>query len=98
MTLEQKLYDIFERRLHALESGISVASESARQIILKQDWNNIIDSLEDVERIGLLMSMITQKSPDHVHINDPLVFGGNQGIISMKVETAMKIVALGDLP
>lgn len=98
MTLEQKLYDIFERRLHVLESGISVASESARQIILKQDWNNIVDSLEDVQRISFLVAMITQKSPDHVHINDPLVFGGNQGIISIKTETAMKIAALGGLP
>ena len=97
MTLEQKLYDIFEKKLHRLESGTFAVTEYSRLILLNDRWNDCLDSV-GVERIGLLMSMITQKSPDHVHINDPLVFGGNQGIISMKTETAMKIVALGGLP
>ncbi len=61
-------------------------------------WNEYLESVPGIKRMSKMMSLILEKGEHEIRIKDPLDFSGNQGSISMHLETAVKIATLGYLP
>lgn len=96
--LEQKLYEIMSQKLQQMEQGLPVATEYSRINILNHMWNERLGEIPGLTRMSKMMSLILAKSENQVWVKDPLVISGNEGQISLPVDTAMKIVALGYMP
>lgn len=99
-TIEEKLYEIFANRLDQIEDDIAARISPRWRSVQKlhEEWEDFLSDVPGVESISKIMSLVLQQSDDKVWVRNPLVIGGNEGIISMPKETAIKIVTLGHIP
>lgn len=98
--IEEKLYGLFEKKLAELEDRINgrINPKWRPMQRLQEEWADFLSKVPGAENVSKIMSLILQRHEDVVWVKNPLVIGGNQGIISVPRETATKIVALGYIP
>lgn len=99
LALKEKLYEIMNQKLLCMEYGMILSTEHSRMNRLNEEWNEYLNTI-GLTRISKIMSLVlgAPHQESDVWITDPLSFGTTQGVISMPLETATKIVALGYIP
>lgn len=100
MTIEEKLYEIFESRLQQIEVRFANAGKPRWSYWhrLQEEWSEFLEGFKDLGRSSRMMTLVLDKKDDVIRINDPLSTSGNDCVLEIPVDTAMKILALGCLP
>lgn len=100
MTIEDRLFDIFDKKLTEIEDRIdSRISPRWRTLsTLQSEWSEFLKRVPSITVMSKIVGLVTNKKEGDVRFNDPLVVGGNQGVISMSRDMAMKIATLGHIP
>jgi hypothetical protein len=95
MNTEEKLYDIFESKLQEIEARF--ANGKPRWSYwnrLQNEWSEFLDGVEGLERSSKMMLLVLGKKDGLIVIDDPLSTSGNDCVIGVPSDTAMKILAL----
>lgn len=100
MEIEQKLSDIFGRKLDEIEGRIEreTAPRWRTMARLQEEWTDFLEKVPGLKSMGKIVSLVVDEKEGHVRFSNPLVIGGNQGMLSLPTETATKIVMLGHIP
>lgn len=106
--MNEKLQKIFAAKFNEMSNGVSylpnnhqLTSNLTRKRIeassskLRKRWKDYLANLDGVSRMGKLMSMVIDCPSDKIQIIDPF---GEDAIIRVNKEVAIKIVTLGYIP
>lgn len=92
-SLEDKLFEILDKKLRQLESESTFGIEQNRQSRINEMWSECLNN-SNLKRIGKLMGILTEKNNDEVWVKDPL----SDGFVILSQEIALKITSLGYVP
>lgn len=100
MEIEEKLHDIFGRKLDEIEGRIEREINPRWRAIarLQEEWSDFLGKVPGLEALSKIVALVVDEKEGHVRFRNPLVVGGNEGMLSLPRETAMKVVALGHVP
>lgn len=100
MEIEQKLSDIFGLKLDEIEDRIEreISPRWRSMARLQEEWADFLAKVPDLESLSKIVALVVDEKEGYVRFNNPLVVGGNQGMLSLPTETATKIVMLGHIP
>lgn len=98
--IEDRLRDIFGRKLDEIERRIETQIGPRWRHLgrLHEEWMDFLEGVPGLEVMGGIVAMVVDEKEGRVRFDNPLVVGGNPGMISVPKETAMKIVTLGHIP
>lgn len=100
MEIEEKLYDLFSRKLDEIEDRIGnrINPRWRSMARLQEEWADFLGKVPGLEALSKIAAIVVDEKEDHVRFRNPLVVGGNEGMLSLPRETAAKVVALGHIP
>lgn len=100
MTIEDRVYDVFDRKLTEIEDEIDrkISPRWRSMARVQEEWSDFLKSVPGINAMGMISALVIECDEDEVRVKNPLVVAGNQGFISMSRATAMKIATLGFLP
>jgi len=90
--MNEKLKKIFVAKFNEIAAGTRTRVGHRN---LRNKWKNYLSELEGVDRMGKLMSMVIDCPSDKIQIVDPF---GEDAILRINKEMAIKIVTLGYIP
>lgn len=100
MEIEDKLDEIFGRKLDEIEDRIEsqISPRWRTMSRLQEEWMDFLGKVPGLEAMSKIVALVVDEKEGHVRFRNPLVVGGNEGMLSLPRETAVKIVALGHIP